>query len=165
MICPVKRLCAYIAAALIVLCMASTADAKPPVEGWGAASLRISQEYWGTTSPPLCTSTSIIWEQPPMWGPEHPAAATAPLSPEPCIMWVDPTRFSVYWLCVVMVHEYSHWMGYQWGYDPNTIQYDGDAAGDAWNPPFIHRCFKLAYGTYNPSPHTVIRPSRLNRSR
>lgn len=119
------------------------ADAKPPAEGWGSAYLRIAQEYWGT--PTLCTSTNVQWEQPPMW-PGRWAAATAPTEPMPCVMWVDPNaNVGAYMFCVIIVHEWSHWMGYQWGTDPNTIQYDGDANEDPWNPPTIHRCAKITH--------------------
>ena len=141
-------------AIFVVVCWAvfgffvGRATASPP-QGWGAASLEVAYEYWGTDQPPLCTSETIHWgEEPPQWGGVAKAAATAPLHPEPCTMWIG-NQGSAYTLCLVVVHEYSHWMGYQWGTDPKSVTYDGEYVGDAseagtpWEPEVIQGCWKL----------------------
>jgi len=124
-------------------------EAKPPHAGYGAASLEIAQEYWGTPAPPLCTSEEMRWEAPPFWATRQ-AAATAPTEPEPCVMWITP-GISTFMLCETIVHEYGHWMGLGWGTDPNNIMYDGDIEGSdeytiPWNPPRVPACWKLFVG-------------------
>lgn len=119
------------------------ADAATPQGGYGAAVLRVAQGYWATTNPPLCATTTIVWSAPPAW-PGHSAAATVPTEPgTACTMWITNAHQGIYMLCVVMVHEYGHWMGYGWGYDSHSINYDGDSANDQWSPPFIAACNKL----------------------
>lgn len=142
------RLITTVALVATIACLvwAGNSSAAPPAGGWGQAALTVAHEYWGTDSSPLCSSETVAWNTaPPDW-PDRLAAATAPLVADtPCEMWVA-AGVPVYTLCVVVVHEFAHWLGYQWGTDPLAITYDGNAAGDEWHPPHIHRCLVLAHG-------------------
>lgn len=130
-----------VAALLGCTIFACSAQAKTPPGGWGAADLRAAEHYWGTNSPPNCATMKIEWGVvPPAW-PEREAAAIFAAEPGmACEMWIGP-GFDVYEQCVAVVHEYSHWMGYGWGEDPNQITFDG-ATG--WNPPIIGACSRLS---------------------
>lgn len=143
---------AYVTLAVIglVLIFSNAAHAAPPPEGYGAAALKVAYRYWGTEQPPLCTSETIHWgEDPPMW-PTRGAAATAPTQPEACVMWVGKLK-GVYDLCMTVVHEYSHWMGYQWGTDPRAMTYDGSVVGSdsdlgaPWKPKPVRGCQNMVF--------------------
>lgn len=134
-----KRLMFVILLAMLTLPAAAQADR-------GEGALRVAQEYWGTSHPPDCATQVIHWgESGPYWS-GRPASATAVQEPnQMCEMWVDAKGLNTYTLCVLVVHEYGHWMGYQWGTDPHSITFDGDQYGDWWGPPTIGRCAKLAH--------------------
>lgn len=120
-----------------------------PAGGWGAGDLRVAEHYWGTTSPPNCASETIHFgESPPEAAPRESAANIAERPGTACVMWIGPYTNS-YEQCLVVVHEFGHWMGYGWGTDPKSITYDGQMpwnlaeSGAKWEPPYISRCVGL----------------------
>lgn len=92
--------------------LGSKANAAPtPPEGWGAAELRIAEEYWGGP-PPLCEATVVEWDITLPNG--YAGLGTMPSKPTPlCSMEVAPAAFvgGLYYQCVLVIHEYGHWMG------------------------------------------------------
>lgn len=138
----VISLCLWV---LLVVIAVGRASAHVPKKGWGAATLNVAKEYWETNHPPLCTTMTVEWNVVPPNFPDREAAATISESSGPCIMWVSPYRIrSLYSLCVTVVHEFGHWIGYADGTDPASINYDQvNESEPPWEPPEVDRCADL----------------------
>lgn len=155
-------LVAWAALAAMLLYLPHTAGAVTIAE-----DLTLAEAYWGT-QPNRCASREIIVSaQSPVEG--YSGAAGYATNPHdyteaiPCVMWIRE-GLGVREQCLIVVHEYGHWLGLSHSNDPTSPMYvDGPWGArvgvcieqwlglrwqrclDMRRSPRRHRCFQYVY--------------------
>jgi hypothetical protein len=132
-------------------CDRADAAGAPP-EGWGAAELRIAQEYWGTT-PTDCSTLTVEFDATDILSDGASGEATRPTGPgTPCLMRIA-RGMGVWAQCRVVVHEYGHWVGLRHSSDRHSVMY---FEGPYWAD--VHGCDVLAGVTGPVRTRYAVRP-------